>query len=108
MQDLINSTKNMVIFYKVAIARFVLFVIVTMGTAITGALTGTKWDQIDHQTKFLIIVAIVVNVSSTVMAFLDKTLARLAQADDNPSNLAKSQTATPFSSGPSKPPVSQI
>lgn len=66
--------------YKMAVARFCFFVAQAFCGAIMTALAGTLWKDCDGQTKFLIIIGIVSSISSTMIAFFDKSMASIADA----------------------------
>lgn len=56
---------------------FILFSVGALGTSILAALTGTDFATLPLQGKFLIIVAIAVNYSNTMGAFISKAVSRV-------------------------------
>jgi hypothetical protein len=70
---------NTLLLYKLAIVRFALFVLHSLCGSIMAALAGTEWSSADWQTRFLIVVGIVSSLTATLLAFFDKTSARIAE-----------------------------
>lgn len=54
-----------------------LFSIGALGTSVLAALTGADWTRLNGQARFLIVVAIIVNWSGTMGAFISKAVARM-------------------------------
>lgn len=82
MKDAISNASATVILYRLAIARFFLFFIVTLCSSIMTALAGTLWEQVDNQTRFLIVVSILSTVASNVMAFFDQSIKTAREGKD--------------------------
>jgi hypothetical protein len=82
MPKLLTDAQAVLIYHKLAIARFCLFLFLALGTAVLGAFQGIDWATCDGQTKFTVIVAILVNACTTISAFLDKTASRVAKGED--------------------------
>ncbi len=80
--NLLNSASAAVMLHKLAIVRFAFFSVNALCAAIIGALAGTEWGNADKQTRFLIVIAVVLSWTNTMMAFFDKTSQRLAEGKD--------------------------
>lgn len=65
-----------------AIFWFILFSCNALGTDIMVALTGAVWANMDGQTRFMIKVAIFVNWSGTIMAFISKQANRIKKTGE--------------------------
>ncbi len=63
--------------FRLAIFWFLLFSLNALGTCILASLTGTKWAELDTQNRWMIFIAVFVNWSGTIMAFISKTSARV-------------------------------
>jgi hypothetical protein len=79
MSELINRTKLTVIEWKMAIFWFCLFSLNALGSSIMAALTGAVWNELDSQSKFMIVIAVMVNWTGTIMAFISKQANRIHQ-----------------------------
>lgn len=82
MKDALSNASATVILYRLAIARFCLFFVVTLCSSIMTALAGTLWAQVDNQTRFLIVTSVVSTVASTVMAFFDQSMKQAREGKD--------------------------
>lgn len=105
MGDILANAKQNIALYRMAIAYGVLFSINSLTTAIVLSFMNTTWDQLDHTSKFLLVVGILQNWTGTLLAFLSKAARRLEsgetpipqvdttlvtkQALDNPGNIVK-------------------
>ena len=86
--------------YLTAVLRGGFHAISTLGGAIMTGLAGTEWEQCDTQTKFLIVVGIIVSCSSTAAAYFDRTMARMS---DGKAAIASGNTPPPFAVPPAPP-----
>jgi len=77
MNSIINATRA----WKLAILWFVLFSINALGTSIMASLVGTTWSQLDTLGKWMIVVAVIVNWTGTIMAFLSKAARKIDGLD---------------------------
>jgi len=68
---------------RVSVAWFVLFSINSLGTCILAASAGSVWGNLGWQEKFTVAVAVVVNWTGTIMAYL-KQAAKKIEAGQNP------------------------
>lgn len=82
MKDALANASATVVLYRLAIARFCLFFIVTLCSSIMTALAGTLWHQVDNQTRFLIVTSIAGTLCSNVMAFLDQSMKAAREGKD--------------------------
>ena len=58
--------------YKMAIWWFVLFSLNSLGTCFIAASAGCVWENLGTQEKITVIVAVFVNWTGTIMAYLSK------------------------------------
>jgi uncharacterized phage infection (PIP) family protein YhgE len=93
LNEFFTKNARALVIYRLVIARFILFNIVTIGGAIMTALAGTNWSNCDNQTRFLIVVSVAVTWAGTTGAFLDQSLKRIA---DGKSPLPTNGTPSPF------------
>ena len=77
-QKISNLTAS-ILEWRLAIFWFILFSVNSLCTAITAALAGTDWAQIDGQAKFMVYVAILLNWTGTIMAFVSKNAGKISQ-----------------------------
>ena len=64
--------KNVVWAYRIAICWFFVFSLNALATAILAASIGTMWADLHYQDRFEIVLAIIVNYTGTMMAFMSK------------------------------------
>ncbi len=83
MGDLFSKATLRVIAWRMAIFWFVLFSINALFTATIAALTGTDWEAINNQKRFLIVLAILTNWTGTIMAFVSRAAGKLREEIDN-------------------------
>jgi hypothetical protein len=96
MSAIITNTKTAAIEYRMAIFWFVLFSLNSLGTSILASLTGANWAELDGQSKFMIVMAVLVNWTGTIMAFISKQSARIKQTGEIlPSNDTQQIIKTP-------------
>lgn len=79
---MLSNAGSSILLYRLAIARCVLFSVVTLCGAIMAALAGTVWINCDAQTKFLICISIMSTWGGTIMAFLDQSMKRAQEGKD--------------------------
>lgn len=92
MKALLNTvTKTAVLYWMAGLWAF-LFSFNSLGSAIMVALAGTDWSASDKQTRFLIVVAIFVNWTNTMTAYLHKGMNVLADSTDLVSGIKKIET----------------
>lgn len=72
-----EKAKLAILEYWLAIVLFVLFSVNALGTSILAASAGSVWSSLGTQEKFTICVAVVVNWTGTIMAFLSKAAQRI-------------------------------
>lgn len=82
MTKLFTKAKVTLLLYKMVILRFVLFTVATLCTSILGALSGTDWDALNGQAKFMICTSILATWSGTMVAFFDRTISKLSPEGD--------------------------
>lgn len=92
MKALLNNVSAKAVLYRMAILWAIFFSVNSLGSAIMVALAGTEWENCDTQTKFLIYVAIAVNWTNTLIAYLNKGIAAMADSPDLISGIKKIET----------------
>lgn len=87
--------------YKMAILMGVLFSCNALFTAIVASFMNTDWSTLSPTSKFLLIVVVLQNWTGTLIAFFNKTIARIEQGkfpidtgDTNPTAFVKTTTET--------------
>lgn len=75
MKDLIQKAGT----YKMAIVIGMLFSINSLSTAIVASFMNADWANLDGTSKFLLVVVVIQNWTGTMIAFANKTLARIEQ-----------------------------
>lgn len=78
---MIEKIKLTAMEYKMAVFWFILFSVNSLCTSITASMAGSVWGNLDPQSKFTIIVAIVGNWTGTIMAYLSKQSQRTKQLE---------------------------
>jgi hypothetical protein len=78
-----DKAKLAVIEFKIAICYFILFSINTLCSAIIISLTGKDWSTLKTQDHFLIIIAIIMNWTGTIIAFISQAARRIKQTNNN-------------------------
>jgi hypothetical protein len=71
-----DATKTIVSAYRLASIWAMFFTLVSLGASITMAMQNVKWNALDGQAKFLLIIAVFVSWGNTMMAFLSKASSR--------------------------------
>lgn len=74
-----NNIKKLALQYKVAIGFGILFSLNSLFTAILISFLNTDWSSLNGTSKFLLIVGILQNWTGTLLAFFNKTIARVEQ-----------------------------
>lgn len=79
--------------YKLAILRGVLYSLMTLVTSFLAAVTCVDFPTLSTWNKFLLILGVFATWMTTVLAFLDKTLAKISpQQPQPPASPASPQT----------------
>lgn len=65
--------------WKLALFRLSLYVFVAGATAYTTTMSELKWSRLDADQKFMVILGVAIIMSNSVIAFLDRTIERVAQ-----------------------------
>lgn len=68
--------------WRMAVVMFILFSISSLCSCILAAMAGSIWHLLDNQSKFTVIVAILGNWTSTIIAYISKSAQRIKQGDD--------------------------
>lgn len=76
---ILTKTKTRDLYWWAVILFFAFLSVNSLASSILAALVGAKWDLLSGQEKFLIVVAVVANWTGLVIAFLQRSLARIAQ-----------------------------
>lgn len=99
MSESVTNAGNRIWEMRVAIFWFTLFSVNALCSAITISLLNATWRELDHQGKFLIVVGVIWNWTTTTMAFVSKESSRIKKTgeilpDENYSQTTASQTLT--------------
>ena len=96
MSKIFTTAKLQVIAYRMAIVKFCFFTLVSLSSAIIGALTNVNWKDMDYQAKFLMLLTIFVVWGNTMMAFFTSATNRIQQdlGDKQDTGVEVSQTTT--------------
>lgn len=70
--------------WKLAIARLTIHCLIVTGTTYQGAMGNQHWSDLDGDSRFKLILGIIMANLATVAAFLDKTSAKLASGSTLP------------------------
>ncbi len=63
--------------YKLAYFYGVLYSVNALGTAIVASFLNIEWSELSPTTKFIMIILVIQNWSATMLAYLNKTIARI-------------------------------
>ena len=63
--------------WKMAILKVALLTFVSGAMTFQTAMAGLKWNLLDRTSQFLILLGVCINMSNTVIAFLDRTMSRI-------------------------------
>lgn len=86
--------------YKLAIFIGVLFCVNATALSITSAFQTIDWIELTSTQKFTVVVSIIATATNTILAFMNKTLARI-EAGKPP--IETGDSTPPFISEPKKP-----
>lgn len=71
------------VFWKLAIAKLLCLSVLAAGGSIVATLNGVAWSEFTGTQQFTAVVAVLMAITSTVLAFLSETMANLnAKADE--------------------------
>lgn len=79
-----NNLINTILIWKLAIARIAIHCFIVSGTSYQGAMGNQHWTDLDGDSRFKLILGIVIANLATIAAFLDKTVANLASGNALP------------------------
>lgn len=65
--------------YKLAILMGILFSVNSLASAIVASFLNTEWSSLGPTTRFILIVVIIQNWTGTLLAFFNKSVARMEQ-----------------------------
>lgn len=82
MNDQSNTTKTSLWEFRAAIGYCALFSFNAICSAVVIALTNVSWETLDNQAKFLVFVAIGLNWSNVMLAFISKQAQRIKQTGE--------------------------
>jgi hypothetical protein len=72
-----------------ALVLFALICLNTLCTSVMTALAGTNWSAADAQTRFLIVISILGNLTGTLIAFFRQQITNLVNGDGVPTPPAR-------------------
>lgn len=82
LQQATDVVKVNILEYKMAILFFILFSLNATFAALIIALTNVTWVTLDGQGKFMVFVAVGLNITNTVMAFMSQQAKRIKQTGE--------------------------
>lgn len=88
---------------RMVIAWFALFSVNALCSAILAGLTGKYWSQVDPQDRFLIIIAITMNWTGTIQAFLFSAVKNMQQGKSILQGGPGDDSTTMITKEPTKP-----
>ncbi len=96
VQQFAGEAKIKVLEWYMAVCWFVLFTINALCTAILASLVNSDWDNMNHQSKFLMVVAVLGSWANTMLAFFSKAAKKVEQqiTPDDPSSPRASTSPT--------------
>ena len=103
MSEMMQNAGKSLIVYKMAILIGVLFSINALMLAIIAALTNVEWEHLTPTSKFLVYAVILANWTSTMLAYFNKTLARIEQGQPPVPTGDTQQFVLPKPAEPAKP-----
>lgn len=65
--------------WKLAIIRCTINCFVVGGTAYTTSMSGVRWNDMNGDQKFMVLLGVAIVIGSNLQAFLDRTIERIAQ-----------------------------
>lgn len=75
--NLVSNRRRSQLFWAMNFALVAFFTINSLGTCIVAALLGKEWGEHSSTVKFLLIVVIIVNWSTMMMAYLNRAVSHL-------------------------------
>lgn len=78
----LSDAKAAILLNKLAVFRFLLFSFGSLAAATQTALAGMQWSNSDWQTRLMVMIGVLSSWSIAMMAFLDKTMARIALGEN--------------------------
>lgn len=92
--------KQSLLYYRMAIFYGVLFSLNSLFSVTVASFLNIDYENISNTSKFLVIIVILQNWTGTMLAFLNKTMSRVAE--DKPL-IETGDTAPPFVTEPKQP-----
>lgn len=102
MSELIAQAKQSLLTYRLAIVYGCLFSVNALATAIVASFMNTNWNDLNATSKFLLVVVVTQNWAGQMLAFLNKTMARI-QNDQPPIQTGDTQQFRKPDAPPDKP-----
>lgn len=81
MSEWLTRTQEQWLVYRLLIAKTVLTVLVTFCLGYQATMSNLKWSNMDNDERVLAVIAIIALVGDKLIAFFDKTAARLAKGE---------------------------
>jgi hypothetical protein len=82
MIQLAKDAWQKTVIHKMTVIWLVIFTSGSLGTSILTALAGTDWGTIGSQEKLMIYIAIFVNWTNVIAAFINQAISRVKQGED--------------------------
>ncbi len=76
-----SAARQNLITYKLAYVYAFLYSVNALGSAIVASFMNVEWESLSSTSKFLLFVVILQSWTGTMLAFLNKTLARIQQGE---------------------------
>lgn len=94
-----NRITETAIQYRIGIFWFCLFSLNSLGTCLLAASSGCVWDNLDWQSRVNVILALIVNWTGTIMAYVSKAAKKIEQGQnpigDGDTQIITKSTDTP-------------
>lgn len=82
MIKMFTAARAAVVLHKLAILRFFLFSFGALAAAAQTGLAGMDWVTADPQARVMVIIGIFSSWTISMMAFLDRSMSRIAQGEN--------------------------
>lgn len=89
--------------WKITVMWFILFTVNSLGTCILAASAGCVWDNLGWQEKLTVVLAVIVNWTGTMMAWLSKSAGKITSGQNPIIDLQNSPETPTLPQTPQKP-----
>jgi hypothetical protein len=77
MSELISKAKEQILMRALMMMYALLFTCAALASSLLASLIGATWSQLDTQGKVMIVLAVFVNWSTVMLAFVNRAATRL-------------------------------